>query len=924
MSRNVSKIKFTTAVVSGALLLAGLSACNRDQSTASLLAEAKQYQQKGDQKAALIQLKNAVGKSPEDAEARLQLGTLYLETGDAVSADKELRKAASLGMHADRTLPLLAQALQAQGKFQEMLDEIKPELAAKSAPLTALRGDALAALGKLDESKAAYEAALALQPASGAALTGLSRLALMKRDVETAERYAQEAVAKDPNNADVWMFRGGMLRGMGKPDDALAAFDKALALRPQDRNANLEKAYIRINQGKFAEARTEIEAGRKLAPNSLLVTYAQALLDYTEGKNEAARDSLQKILKSAPEHMPSILLAGAVELNLNAPQQAQMHLRKYLENDPNNLHARKLMAQAQLKSAQPGEAAATLTPALEKSEDPQLLALAGESFMQARDFGKATAYFEKAAQLAPQAAVVRTSLGLSRMGQGDTARAIGELERATELDPKSDRALTALAQAELGLKHYDKALDAVAKLEQIKGDDPQTYNLKATVLLGKGDVAGARAAFEKALQVKPIFFPATANLARLDLMEKKPDAARKRFETLLEKDKKNFGAMSALAEMAMLQNRPDEATTWLEKAQAENPDAIPPVVKLGNHYLVTKQEKKALSLTRKFQAANPTSPDLLDLLGQAQLANDDAQGALDSYSKLVNLVPKSALAQMRLASAHAKLKNDSAAADALKRAAALQPNLVQARVAQVELAMRRGRHDEALALARQMQAQEPKSPVGFLLEADLHQAQKKPELALAAYDKAQAVAKSGVILIRSAELMKTMGKAKEAQARVAAFARANPNDATVQMYLAESYLAARDFKPAAAVLEDLVKRNPNNGAALNNLAWAYGQQKDPRALATAEQAYKVAADNPAVMDTLGWMLVEQGNTARGLPLLQKAASSAPGAPEIRYHLAVGLHKAGDKNGARKELETLLAQNRPFAQLEEARSLLKTL
>ena len=924
MSRTVSKMKLTTAVVSGALLLAGLAGCSRDQSTASLLAEAKQYQQKGDQKAAIIQLKNAVAKSPEDGEARLQLGTLYLETGDAVSAEKELRKAASLAMPAERTLPLLAQALQAQGKFKELLAEIKPELAAKSAPLTAVRGDALLATNDLDGAKAAYEAALALQPANGAALTGLARLALVKQDLPTAERYAVEAVTKDANNPEVWMFRGGMLRGMNKPDEALAAFDKVLALRPTDRNANLEKAYIRINQAKFPEALSEIEAARKIAPNSLLVTYAQALLDYTEGRNAAARESLQRVLKSAPEHMPSILLAGAVELNLNAPEQAQMHLRKYLENDPNNPHARKLMAQAQLKSAQPGEAVSTLKPMLDKSTDPQLLALAGESHMQAREFAKATTYFEQAAKLAPEAAVVRTSLGLARLGQGDTARGIGELERATELDPKSERALTALAQAEYGLKHYDKALAAIGKLEQVKGEDPQIYNLKATVLLGKGDVAGARTAFEKALQLKPTFFPAAANLAKLDLLENKPDAARKRFETVLASDKKNFGAMSALAELAVMQKRPEEATTWLEKAQAENPDAIAPVVKLGHHYLATKQEKKALTLARKFQAANPTNAELLDLLGQAQLASDDAQGALDSYSKLVNVVPRSAMAQMRLASAHAKLKNDSAAAEALKRAVALEPGMIKARVLQVELAMRRGRNEEALALAREVQAADPKSPIGFLLEADLQQAQKNPEKALAAYDKALALNKSGTILIRSAALLKGMGKAKEAQARVAAFARANPDDVLVQMYLAESHLAAEEYKPAATILENLVKRNPNNGAALNNLAWAYSQQKDPRALATAEQAYKVAADSPAIMDTLGWMLVEKGDTGRGLPLLQKAVAAAPGSPEIRYHLAVGLHKSGDKNGARKELETLLAQSRPFPQLEEARSLLKTL
>jgi Flp pilus assembly protein TadD len=86
----------------------------------------------------------------------------------------------------------------------------------------------------------------------------------------------------------------------------------------------------------------------------------------------------------------------------------------------------------------------------------------------------------------------------------------------------------------------------------------------------------------------------------------------------------------------------------------------------------------------------------------------------------------------------------------------------------------------------------------------------------------------------------------------------------------------------------------------------------------------VAGDNPGVMDTLGWMLVEQGNTTRALPLLQKASGMAPNSPEIRYHLAVGLHKSGDKQGARKELNQLLAQNKQFAQIEEARALLKTL
>src|ERR1700730_16678396 len=89
---------------------------------------------------------------------------------------------------------------------------------------------------------------------------------------------------------------------------------------------------------------------------------------------------------------------------------------------------------------------------------------------------------------------------------------------------------------------------------------------------------------------------------------------------------------------------------------------------------------------------------------------------------------------------------------------------------------------------------------------------------------------------------------------------------------------------------------------LNNLAWTYQQDKDPRALETAELALKQSPNSASVMDTLGWLLVEPGNTARGLPLLKKAVELAPKSTELRFHLAAALNKSGDKLAARKELE----------------------
>lgn len=925
MPRHASKLKLSAALLSSAFLMAGLSACSNNQSTETLLAEAKQYQQKGDIKAAVIQLKNAVAKSPEDAEARMQLGMLHLEMGDAVSAEKELRKARSLGADAMRVLPLLGKANMLQGRAKQVLDDISADQAKASAPLLILRGDALLVTGKPDEAKAAFDAALAIDPNSGAALLGLVRHAMLNQDVAGAERLLADALAKDAKNPDVWMAQGSMLRFKNKPDEAVAAYDEVLKLKPNHRDAFIEKAYVEIGRGKFPSAKVAVEGAEKAAPGNLLVVYVRALYEFSQGKYAVAQESLQKILKVAPDHMPTLLLAGASEMNLGAVQQAEQHLRKYLESNPDNVYARKLLAQTLLKSSQPADAAAALAPALkDDTQDAQLLALAGQSHMQVRDFGKASDYLEKAAELAPKAAGVRTSLGLSKLAQGDQARGLKELELATTLDPKSAEAGIALLQTQMGLKQYDKALETVAALEKQQPDNPQVHNMKGAIYHGKGDIAKARAALDKAVALQPTFMAAVANLARLDLQENKPDAAKGRFLKVLEKDKNNVEAMTALAELAMAQKRPEEVTSWLEKASNVNPEAISPALNLGMHYVRTNQAQKALTLARKLQPANPTNAGLLEMLGQAQMATKDTAGALETYGKLVNVMPKSPLPQVRLASVYAAMKNEASATSHLKRAVELQPNFVPARLAQIDMAIRAGRPDEALAVARDLQKLDAKSPIGFMLEGDLMLAQRKPVQAIAAYEKAHSIAPTPELFAKTLQALGAAGKTNEVKTRGMQWLSKHPGDVSIALMVAESNLGNKEYKPAISLLERALKTAPNNPLVLNNLAWAYQQEKDPRALTTAEQAFKLAGDHPGIMDTLGWLLLEKGDTKRALSLLQKAVEKAPNSPEIRYHLGVALHKSGDKQGARKEIDKALAQNIPFTEIEAARALLGTL
>jgi putative PEP-CTERM system TPR-repeat lipoprotein len=927
MSSITNKQKISIAVTSAMIILSsGLTACSKSNSVEKLVGEAKQYRQKGDNKAAIIQLKNALEKKPDDAEVRALLGSVYLDTGDAISAEKEIRKAMSLGMSADKETADLGKALLMQGQYQKALDAVAPVAGAKSdAAVLTLRGSAYLALGKTAEAKDAFEAVLKDKPNDASALIGLARYAILQKDNAAAMSYVDQAVTKNPGNVEVLLFKGDLLRAQGQLEPALAAYGDVLKVKPDHVSALLDKANLEIGAGKFDTAKADLDNARKAAPKSLRVLYTQALLDFRQEKNSAALESVQQILRAAPDDMPTNLLAGAVENTLGSTQQAEQHLKKYLAKNPDHLYARKLLASVLIKQGQFQSALDALAPALKTSQpESQVLALAGECYMQLKDYTKATEYFEKASALAPQSAPLHTSLGLSRLGQGDNARGIAELETAASLDSKSTKAGTMLVMTHLRLKEYDKAMAAVVTLEKQEPNNPLFQNMKGNIYLGKKDTKNARASFEKALALQPTYYPAAASLAQLDMQDKKPEDAKKRFESILEKDKKNDAALTALAALALSQGKKEEATALLERASNENPDAIPPALRLIDHYIHLGEKLKALTLARKLQVTNSSNADLLDRLAQAQLLNDDKAGALETYGKVAVLLPDSAVVQYRIGAIQATMKNTAGASESLKKALALQPNYLDALTAQITLEVAQGNFTQAITMARQVQKQHQKSPIGFVMEGDVLMAQKNPQAAVKAYEQAYALNKNGALIIKLHDAMKQAGKGKEADSRLTQWLKDHPADITVRSYLASVYLAANQNKAAIDQYQAILHVDPVNVAALNNLAWAYQQEKDPRALEAAEKAYQLAPNSPAVWDTLGWVLVTKGNTARGLPLLEKAAGQVPTALDIRYHFAQALIKTGDKTKARRELEQIVAAGKSFSKFEEAQTLLKQL
>lgn len=918
-----TRLKMT---ISAALLLTSLAACNRPQNTDALLAEAKQYRQKGESKAAIIQLKNAVQKEPDNAQARLLLGEMYIESGDTVSAEKELRKAQTLGMKPEDIMPRLGKVMLMQGQFEKLLDEIKASPGTPNqTEFIALRANANLGLGNVEQAKELFELALKKNPDLNDALFGLAKIAVLSQQLSTAAQLIEQALTKNPSDIDCLRFKGDLLRMQGQNDAARLVYTQILKLRPDNTQAHIDIANLHIQAGKFAEAKTAINAAHKTAPNNLLVTYTQAVLDFREAKFKSALESLQKVLRVEPEHMPSLVLMGSVQLALGSYQQAEQYLQKFLGANPTHLYASKMLASIALKTGKPEAVIDLLVPLLRANQnDVQLLALAGEAHMQAKHFSKAADYFQKASDLAPQTASLHTALGLSRLGTGENARAIAELERATGLGAKGAQAGIMLVMTHLRSKQYDKALAAVKAMEPQQVKNPMVHNLKGGVFVARNDMAAARASFQQALALDPVYLPALENLAQLDLLEKKPEQARQRLEAALAKDKKSASLMTLLAKLAIVQGNKAEAARWLERATTENPDALPPAMLLADFYRRSGEMEKSLVLARKLQASNPANPDTLALLAQVQLTNGNYDAALESYTKLAVLQPASAAVQMRIANAQVALNDKAGALVSAKKALHLKEDLFEAQLLAAALLVEKKDYPEALKITQAVQKQRAGAPDGLRLEGDVWMAQNKPLDALKLYERAFGMSKSGPLLIKIHQSLILAGKTQDANMRITRWLQEHPADLTTRLYFASNKLSNKEYKLAIEQFEKIVQQDPKNVIALNNLAWAYQQGKDDRALAFAERAYKLAATNPVILDTLGWILVEKGDPARALPLLQKASSLAPNATEIRYHLGLGLMKSGDKRGARTQFEQLLASNKDFPKRDEVKAMLAQL
>ncbi len=880
-------------------------------------------------KSAIIQAKNALQKNPKNAEARLLLGQALVETGDAPAAEVELRKALEAGATESNTLPWLAKALLAQGKPRKVILEFAATIlpdAASSADLKTTVASAYAQLGERDNALEAVQAALKDWPEHAPAALVQARLVAAGGDTAGALALIEPVLAREPKNISALVLKGDLLRyGQHDRDAALAAYRSAAAADPNSIAAHAAIISMLLEAHEVDAAKAEFVQLKSAAPNHPETRLIEARLAYLGNDFAKTREITEQLLKPYPNDPRILQLAGATALRLNATAQAENYLGQALKVQPRALLPRQMLAQIELRSGQPKKALEVLQPVLESSApDATSLTLAGQAYLQSGDLARSEAEFAQAAKIDPKSATARTGVALNELAKGNTSAGFAELEAAAAEDTGT-RANMALVAARLRANDLDGALKAVDALEKKQPGKPIAPVLRGDIQVRRKDTAAATASFEKALAIDPLYFPATAGLAALELAAGRPDGAKKRFEDLLRKDPKNYRAMLALAELkARAGESKDEVTKAITEAVKASPAEPAPRLLLINFLLGQHDAKGALAAAQDAYAALPNSLELLDRLGAAQLAAGNSQQAVASFTKLASLRPDLPEPELSLAEANIAAKDLDAARQGLERALKIRPGLVAAQRGLAQIALMQDKPQDALATARAMQKSQPKQAAGFVLEGDIQARLGHPEEAATALRSALQLEANAETAIKLHRALQTAKHTDEADRLAAKWIKDHPRDAAFRYYLGDLALARKDFAGAEAHYRSVIELQPNNALALNNVAWLMTQQGQPGAVALATRATELMPNQPVLMDTLAIALAAESQTQRAIEVQKKAIALAPDAASLRLTLAKIYVKAGDRSQARVELERLSKLGDKFPAHGEVADLMKSL
>lgn len=916
-----------------AVMGAVLSGC--DQSPAEqareLVEEARKHYNNGGLDAAAIELKNALQVDGGNADARLLLGTIYLDQGDGAGAEKELLRAADLGRSEDAVRLLLVRAHLLQFEYQEALDLTSDAAYADSEDEAALmvgRGEALLGLGDLDQADETFRKVLEFHH-DAKAYVGLAKSATVRNERDEAVAVIEQGLERFPEDAELLSLAGAWQLRDGRYEESERTYEMALKASSDNLSALVGLTRVQISRGRFGEAEANLRKLAAVAPQSPSVVLLRGVLAFESQDYDAAKNEMERVLAHHQENLTALYVAGASSYVLNQNERARSWLEQYVNAVPNNLVARRLLA-ATLHRLNEQEAALDVLGGVapESIDDGDYLSLVGSAALNAGDLQSGAQYLEHAVERNPDSATLRARLGATRIAAGDVEGGHSQLESALEIDPQLEQAERTLLLSYLQQKRYEDVIVGAERYSQAYPDSTFGHMLRGMAYVGQGAVNDARRAFNRALEIRPGAPDASANLAALEARSGNVDQAKAVLKGVLVHHPGHLRTLMQLSRIALNQRNAEEAKGWLRQAAESNPQMAQPAAELAGLHLLAREYETALAIAQESLRAHPTSPALLAVAGEAQLRSGETVAAIETLNRLIAVRPNSINSRLLLVEALRKAGRLDQARRQLDASLAVDSEHLETKIVLADLLLNSGSESDrerARALIQELAERSPSSGEVVVLQGEMALQDGDPQTAVGFFSKADEGVNNRKLTVALARAHWESGNREASNATLRTWINENPKDVLSHLLLSRNYQQMERFDDAEAVLLEVTQRQPTNWLALNQLALLRLLQRDAStARQYAEQAMEASGKHPFVMGTLGRVHLALNEDAEALDLLEAADSQSPGNHEIMAHLAQALARNGRNEEARALLRDLLSDGSEFDGRPEAEALLDQL
>jgi len=885
------------------------------------------------------QLATYVNEHPDNIDARKLLAVSELRLGQTESAIKTLLPALDQEPNNPGVLGMLGNIYLRSGDLDDGMLYLQRAAAQEpaSGTLRAQLGVAQMRAGKLDEALAELHSAAADENFSGADVVLVLKY-LQLEEFDKAREAVQSLIDKRPESPVGYNLLGLVHARMGRPDEARSAYEKALEIDQNFYSAAMNLARLDLKQGNVEQARARFETiAAKDIPLAVNAGLVLARMDLLAGDNESARARYTALLESHGDNATVHAELGKILMLSGRRDEARAAFERANELDVGALEPKLFLVSLYLHGREPQRALAAAREAHRLAPRHAGVLLALGQALRANDLHEeAQETLMRLVKGHPDSGNAHYELALTQIALERWQPARNSLERALELGAPPVAVRTALVRAELGAGKLEQAERLARALVRAPGGSRE-HALLGEVLERAGQPAAAEQSYRAALELDAAYVDASLALARLELAKGRlgdalntltsrgaqatdprlaiaaasvalaqGDTARAR--THLDVARRlapdSGDVMTLEARIEALAGQPSMAVAQLERVREADPRAVEPRIALSRYYLATGDLGKARMRIDEAARLAPENPAVVLQLGEVELAGGKLAQAITTLSKARSLAPESLQAHLSLAEARRRAGDTDLAREVLHQAADLDRDGVVARTALAQLELDAERHDVALELAAAIEHESDGSGIAAAIKGAALAAQGESGAAIEAYARSLAERPR----VETALALFGLRLEHEGLDGAEIFARewlsTNPHDHIMRAALADALGQAGKTGAAIAEYELLLDAQPGNVRTLNNLAVLYHDAADARALPTAERAFELAPQNPAVLDTYGWLLVQSGKVERGISILSKITGEAASDPTVRYHLAAALFRAGEHDAARRKLEGL--------------------